>query len=408
MNLAAFAWRNVFRNRRRTTITAGIFCIGTISILLTSGFVFSTFFGLRELTISSEFGHIQVAARGAFEGNEAKALQSGLSTNQLSQILSIASNHEAVRFAMPRIHFDGLISNGEQTVAVRAQGVDGAKESKLSSLFIPIVKGEGYPVQPAEGPSQIMLASGLADHLGAQPGSTVTLLANTPDGALNALDLLVAGIYSTGVPEMDQRAVMLPIETAQQLLRSDRVSRVVVALTGSELTDKVASEMKARLSGFEVKTWSDLAHFYRRVVQLYANVFTVFGLILLAVILLSAVNSMTMNVTERIKETGTFRAFGISSAQVRRSFMLEGAMVGLIGGIVGLVAGTALAIAINMLQIAMPPPPGRNLSYPLFIMLRADVSVALVTGMAVLGGLSAWLPARRAARIRVVEALNHV
>ncbi len=72
MNLQYFAFRNVFRNKRRTFITASIFCVGTISLFLAAGYVFATFHGLRELTISGEFGHLQIGKKDSFEDNEVR------------------------------------------------------------------------------------------------------------------------------------------------------------------------------------------------------------------------------------------------------------------------------------------------------------------------------------------------
>lgn len=408
MNLVRFAWRNVFRNKRRTLITAGIFCVGTVSMLMAAGFIFSTFFGLRELTISSEIGHLQVGVRNVFDRTEEKVMQYGLSAEQLHRINDVTSAMPDVRFTMARISFEGLISNGERTIAIVGSGVDTAKEAKLSSLFVPIVKGAGFPEQQSESATQIMLASELAANLNAKPGDSLTVLSSTVDGALNALDLTVVGIYSTGVPEQDRRSVLIPLRTAQDLLRTSKVSRVVIVLSNTEQTEIVAEQLKAKLGEFDVRTWSDLAFFYHRVVRLYSNVFAVMGTILLAVILLSATNSMIMNVMERVREIGTFRALGISRRQVIISFVNEGAQIGLLGGVAGIVLGVLLASTINFLQIPMPPPPGRNISYPLIIMIRGDFTLLVLVTVVLLGAMSAWLPSYRAARGRVVEALSHV
>lgn len=408
MNLFKFAWRNVFRNKRRTAITAGVFCVGTVSLLLAGGFVFSTFFGLRELTISSEVGHLQLGARGAFDRSEEKVMQYGMTSDQLQRTSEVTDVMREVRFTMARVSFEGLISNGDRTIAVVGSGVETAKEAKLSSMFVPIVKGAGFPEQKSESATQIMLASELANNLGAKLGDSLTVLASTGDGALNALDLSVVGVYSTGVPEQDRRSILIPLRTAQKLLRTEKVSRVVVVLSDTEQTEVVSAQLKAKLSELDVRTWSDLAYFYHRVVRLYSNVFAVMGTILLVVILLSATNSMIMNIMERVREIGTFRALGISSRQVVRSFVIEGSQIGLLGGGVGIVVGTLLAYAINLLQISMPPPPGRNISYPLVIMIRWDFTLLVLVTMVFLGAVSAWLPSRRASRVRIVEALSHV
>src|SRR5690606_10730559 len=107
-----------------------------------------------------------------------------------------------------------------------------------------------------------------------------------------------------------------------------------------------------------------------QVVSLYTALFSVLGVIILAVVLLSGSNAMLMSLMERVREQGTLRAIGIPTHRIFKSFLYEGAIVGLIGGLFGVILTVIIALSINLIGIDMPPPPGRSTPYPLVIFLE--------------------------------------
>lgn len=403
-----FAWRNIRRNRRRTAITCAIIAVGTAALIIATGFVLATFQGLRELTIRTEFGHIQVAAPDYFDGSEHRVMEHGLRQEDAKRVSDLGLASLMVRFSMPRIYFDGLLSSKDRTIAIVGQGVEPQQEAKLSSLFLSVEQGQYFEEATDSSVPEILVASGVAKALGLSPGDEVTLLATTESGALNAIDLRIKGIYSTGIPESDKRAILVTVGSAQQLLSTDKISRMVVVLKDTRDTDAMASQLRQSLPGLDVRKWSDLAVFYHRVVDLYRIIFSVMGAIVVAVVLLSSMNSMLLNIMERVREVGTLRSFGIPKLAISRNFLYEGVMLGLIGSAVGLLLGGITAVAISLSGIQMPPPPGRNVSYPLSILINVDMCLAVILVMTAASALAAWIPARRSARMKIIDALSHV
>lgn len=407
MKWVALAWRNVLRNKRRTTLAALIFAAGTIAVLSATGFVLASFHGLREATIAGQLGHLQIGAPGQFEGFEKTPLATGLQAAEVARIDARLAATPHVRFAMQRIMFEGLIAARDRTLAVVASGVEAQKESRLSGVFAALVAGDSLPAAEEPEQQKIIIAQELAKSLGVRPGDRVIVLATTEKGVLNGLDFEVAGIYRTGVPELDRRSIMIPLASAQALLDTAKVSRVVVVLDDTAATETVAAGLAAASSDFEVRTWIDLAPFYRQVVSLYGNIFGVLGGIIVVVVLLSVANAMLMSLLERVREQGTMRAFGIPAWRIRQNFVMEGAMVGLLGGVAGLAFSALLALAVNIAGIHMPPPPGRTTPYPLQIFVDPLAYGLTLGGMATVGVVAALLSLGAVRRMSILEQLNH-
>jgi putative ABC transport system permease protein len=400
-----FAWRNVLRNARRSLMAGGIVALGTVALLLSIGFVLATFLGLREVTIHSDFGHIQLAAPGGFDC--ATRADAFLTPAEIQAVEAFFEGFPGVRFVMSRLQFEGLASNGETTVAVIGRGVDPGREMRMSTMFAPIEKGLPLPASMQAGNRPALLGSDLAQGLAVRPGDVVTVLATMSGGGINAVDLDVCGNYRTGTPERDARNVMMPLEIARKLIGVAGASRLVVVLNRTETTESVAEALRAEFPELEVKTWRMMSPFYDQVVTLYTNIFTVMSAIIVLVVLLSVGNTMLMTVLERVREVGVMGAMGFSASRIRMGFALEGAIIGLLGSFAGLAVAFVVSIGITALGIEMPPPPGRTTVYPLVILVSWPAYVAVMLLMVLCGVAGAWIPAHHAVRKPIVEALGH-
>lgn len=397
------AWQNVWRNTRRSAMAAGVIGLGAGALAMTVGFMLATFFGLGESTIRTDIGHIQISARGGFE-NETDIAR-GLDDAAQKEIADKLAAIDGVRFSMPRILFDGLASKGNATIAIVGRGVEPMKEQRLSSVFAPLTAGQTLGMKGEH--FEALLGDKLSAKLGWVANDLLTLIGTTEGGSINAVDVTTTGAYNTGVPDRDSRAVMVPLAVAKALLETDRVTRMVVVLKETAMTDRVVTQLKAALPDLDIRDWKMLDPYYQQVVTLYRNIFGVLSLIIIVVVLMSVSNTMMMTVFERIKEIGTLRAIGFSRAELRANFAIEGSFIGVIGGFAGLLFAAALSFAINLSNIQMPPAPGRTASYPLFIFVDGTVYSIVAAIMIACGLIGAWLPAARGSRIGIVEALGH-
>ena len=396
-----FAWANTLRNRRRSAVTAGISALGTAAILLAGGFALYTYQALAESSARTS-GHLIVAKPEQFTRDEDTPLQYGLSDVAALRTKLLAD--DAVRQVLPRVEFNGLISNGDKSTVMIAAGIDPDAEFAVKGPFLTVKAGK---VLTSDQRLHVMLGEGLARSMKAEPGSGLTLLASTTEGALNALDVTVSGIFSTGIPEIDKRLVYTDLATAQKLLVTNRVSSLGVFLDRMAATPAAQQRVQALLPQLKVQTWVDQATFYRSVKELYNRIFGALGVIIGVIVVFVVTNAMAMAVIERTREIGTLRAIGTLPAQLVKSFALEGLVLGGVGAVLGALLALAVTGALLIFPVQMPPPPGRSNGYPLQIAFDGSLYTYTIVAMLALATLaSAWV-ASRTVRRPIVDALAH-
>ncbi|MDH5360784.1 MAG: ABC transporter permease, partial [Gammaproteobacteria bacterium] len=276
-----FAWKNVWRNRRRSMTTAGITAISVCGLLFFGGFVLYTYQSLEEFSARSQ-GHVLIGHAEYFDKEEEAPMSLGLDNWQ--QIRQQLQADEGVRRVLPRIQFSGLISNGEKSTIFIAEGVDARYEFTVSGPFLQVSQGD--VLSPVSGDlPQVMLGLGVAKTLHAKVGDVLTLLSSTSEGALNGIDVEVVGTFGTGVPELDARKLVVGLDTAQALLNSPRVSTLSIYLRHTSNTLNYQQSITKRYPQLASRNWSDLAFFYHKVRDLYNRIFTVIGVVLVLVVM---------------------------------------------------------------------------------------------------------------------------
>ncbi|HYR30015.1 MAG TPA: FtsX-like permease family protein [Thermoanaerobaculia bacterium] len=399
--LVKLALRNIFRNRRRSAITLAVIVFGAIGLILFGGYKAVTFRGLRESTIRGRLGHLQIFGAGHGKGSQ-KPLEHAL--EDVAALRRQIEKDPRVEKTAAQITLMGLISNGDKSETFVATAVEPEKDRAMSGQRV--VEGTLLPDAELDA---VVLGKGLAESLNAKPGDYLTLMTPTVTGSLNAIDVRVAGIFQTGVKELDERAVKMPIAGAQQLLQTTKVEKLLVFLRDTDTTSAVRGDLTRTLGRtVEMKSWSELASFYHQVVLLYNGIFGFLGLIVFAVVVFSVANTIVMSIFERTREIGTLMAIGISRGRVWRMFFLEGLMTGILGGLLGLAAGALLAFLINSGNVMLPPPPGYTVGYKLNILLQTPVLMTAFLISVVTATLSSILPALKASRLKIVDALGHI
>jgi putative ABC transport system permease protein len=415
VNLARLALRNLARNRRRTALSVAIVACGTAAIVLVAGFVRFSFDGLSEAMIRGGLGHLEVAAASEVAGRDAGTLDrpaaSGLAGWR--ELRSELERLPGVAAVGATLHVMGLAQReGGASVSFVGVGVEPERERAMG--FVTRLKaGEALAEEmPEQGADTVLLARGLAESLGAAPGDTVTLLAAGADGMLNALDVRVAGVYTTGVAELDSRFAKLPLVTAARLLQVESVSNLLVVLDDTERTDAAADSVRAlvalRTPPLAVVPWHQRAPFYAQVRELYTGIFRFLGTVVLLLVVLAVSNTLLMAVFERMRELGTLRAIGTTPGQLALLLAAEAAALGVLGAACGAALGAAGVALINRAELQMPPPPGAvdPIDLRLAYVPEAFGGAGLLMVAVLL--VAAIFPIVRAVRVSVVEALGSV
>lgn len=375
---------------------------GVVGLIISGGFIEDIFVRLQEATIHSQLGHLQVYKTGYSKFGRRSPYD-----YLIDEPEAIAYQLEAlpqVSEILLRVEFTGLGNTGRADLPIVGEGVEPDKEARLGT-FLTIIAGRQLTDEDTLG---VLVGEGVARALRLNPSDYLTLLVNTTDGALNSLEFEVVGIFRTFSKDYDDRAVRIPLGAAQELLVSAGVHSLVFSLDATEATERVRSRVKQALppDEFEVFTWFELADFYKQTVELYRRQFGVLQLIILVMVLLSVANSVNMAIYERTGEFGTLMALGDRRRGIFKLILVENGMLGLIGAAVGVGLGVLLAMGISLVGIPMPPPPNSSSGYIAFVRIVPDVLIKAFLVGAVATALAAVLPAHRASRLSVVDALR--
>jgi len=396
------ATRNLMRHRVRTAISLGAIALGVASLLIAGGFTEYMFWAMRESSIQSGLGHIQIARTGFHEAGLSNPSAYVFTANH--DETQVVRNAPGVVVVGERLQLSGLASHDDTTVAFTGEAVDPAAETELSKSLT--VDGEGLSPDDNQG---VILGRGLASALGAKPGDKVVFLANLKGGAVNAVEGRVRGLFATHIKAYDDTAARMTLALGRQLLKTKGSHVWVVALRDTGQTDEAMAYLRAHLAStrYEVASWIDLSDFYRKAVVLLSRQVSVVGVLIAIIIVFGIANTLTMNVLERTAEIGTLMAMGASRANILGLFLLEGLLLGLAGGALGLTSGFVLARILSYVGIPMPPPPGREVGFSAEIILTLPLASWAFAMAAVSTVLASIYPAAKAARLPIVDALRH-
>ena len=197
---------------------------GVVALILAGGFIDWIYWSMRENTIGSRLGHMQIVRSGYFQKGAANPYAYLLPADPaLRKRIARIPGVEAVA---PRLGFSGLISHRNSTIAFLGEGID-PKLEKPFDRFVTITTGN--PLS-ASDPRGIIVGKGLANNLGVKPGDRVVLVTNKPSGGINGVEVNIRGVFSTASKAYDDSSLRVPIAIAQTLLGTSGAHSWVVIL----------------------------------------------------------------------------------------------------------------------------------------------------------------------------------
>lgn len=429
--LMTVAFRNLTRNRKRTAITLAALVMGVGIMVFLRGFVDGQQQMMKDNIAGGRLGGVQVHKKGYLANILSTPIS--LSFPDTPELRAKIMAVKGVVAVAPRIEFGAMLSMPDKKPAPEdgtsldekdfgatsffmATAIDPQTEGKVTWRRLQWMK-EGEMI-PAADAAEVVLNNEFAAGLEAKVHAKGTplpdiqqqaaLLAPDRDGALNGANVVLGGVYGMGSPG-DKRVGLVPLKTAQQLLRMEgEITEYAIRVEPLSEATRVRAELQQALGdGYEVHTWDEIFPFMKELMGTQDFIFGIVTRIFLLVVLLGIVNAMLMSVLERVREIGTMLAVGMKRRQIVSLFLLEGMALGFIGGVIGLAFGAAVTAWAGHVGIELPAP-GATVS----AMLRPTITArylieALV--QAVLGAtIAALWPAFRASALRPVEALQSV
>lgn len=404
------AWRNVVKNRRRSLATMLAVAVGFAAVALFRGYTANTYEGLRQSAIRGEgLGHLTVFKAGWREKGGKDPGRSLFTPAEIETITALARADAQVVLVTPQILVSGLVSNGRSSQIFLAKGVIAEDYAAIAGPPPPSRATQGRWLDP-DADDGILMAGLLARQLDLAPGAEAVMLSTTLEGQMNAMDIRINGTYDTGSDATNDKYLLLPFRAAQALYDTDRADRVVVLLDHWQHTEaarqRLAGQLTAAGLACEIRSWEELSLSYGKVKGMFDMIFLFLFQIVLLIVVMSTINTLTMAVAERTREIGTLRVLGGKRRSISLLFALEGACLGLLGSLAGVglnLVGWALVRILAPTYI----PPGVSAPVALVVDLLPTTMLRLTLFLTLLSMAAAIWPARRAARIAIVDALGH-
>lgn len=406
MTTLRLAWRNLWRNGRRTTLTLGAVALGAAVLVLVRGLVDGLVAGAIRNATDVLVGEVQVHAAG-WLGD--RALHTAL--RDPASLLAAADGAGVA--AAARSYGHGLVAHDTRSAGALFWGVEPGRERAVSALPGHVAAG-AFLGPVARGDA--VVGSALARTLGVGPGDELVVVVQAADGSLGNELLRVGGVLGRVGEGVDRSAVLLHRDDFDRLFVADgRVHEVV--LNGRErlpLAD-LAALARAAAPGADVRTWRELVPMLADMLAMMDTTLLVISGVFGLAAGLGVLNTMLMATWDRMPELGVLKAIGTAPWRLARDVTLEALLLGLGGGAAGVVLGMAVAQLLAVHGIDTRSLAGGDAliaGIPFDPVWRARPSVAagleaLVAMSAASTAAAVW-PAVQAARLRPVEAMTRV
>jgi ABC-type lipoprotein release transport system permease subunit len=397
------AWRNVWRNPRRTAIVVVAVAVGVAGCLFSMALNYGMVVQMIDTAIATDLGHVQIHAAG-FDRDPALGvrLRDGgrAEARALAQIDGVAAWTR-------RVIGQGLVSSPRANVGVRILGVDPAGEARVSLVDDSITRGAWLDGEP----HRVLLGEDLARRLHVDVGDKVVISVQDLAGELTGEAVRVAGLFRTPSSDLDRGTLYLRLDEGQALLGLGKaVSEIVVRAKSRRDVAGVRDALAARLPDVEVRSWEELQPILVYLIHSFDQIgMVVYGAIFVAMAF-GIANVLLMAVYERMREIGILLSVGMGRGRLLAMIVLESLGVTLLG--VGLGLGAAfLAVAALPQGIDLSRWAEGLASFGVGTRIvpvlragdfRVPVAVAVITALVA----SAW-PAWRAARLRPADAVRH-
>ena len=403
------AWRNMWRNWRRTTIAVVAIVLGLILLLMFDGILQGSDQAIFGNAVRFYGGNLQVHAPGYRD--KASRLPM-LPLDDPEAVVKAARALPEVQAVAQRINTAGIIINRGTSVPVAITAVQPDVEAPISMQAESVAQGRF--LLPDDGDA-IYIGKALADRLSVGVGDNVTLLGRSKNETMRQHNFTVVGIYDVHTPEAEKGTVFIPLADAQTLYNlRNQVTEVPIFLKQVGGEAAVMTALQAQLPNYEIDSWQTLRGDLTDTLKTKMAFTSFIGIVVIIIASIGILNLMLMAVFERTREMGVLAALGMKGRQVMGLFLLEGSLIGLVGAVIG--------CGLGLLFIALLGNAGIDLSKmtagmgevavlmsgKLYPVVTASDLVSRAILVVVIAALASLYPAWQASRKEPSKALHHV
>jgi len=409
MNLfLRIAWRNVWRQRRRTLLIAAAMGVMMALLVFYDGLIGGFEQAIYGNAIQLLGGNIQVHAPGYGDTLGSKPL---LPLANPDAVVQATESQPEVVAASKRIVTGGLVTNREGAFAVSIIGIETVKEADITPVADNISKGR-Y-LNPDDG-DMLVIGQGLATAMNIDVGDRITMVGNSKNEQSRQRTMTIAGIYDVGVPSVEKATIYMSLAEAQNLFGLDgQVTEVVVSLKQIGQEPGVIDAINKSAPGYEVETWENSFPELKQTMDMKTGVMGYMGVFMLCIAAIGILNLLMMAVFERTREIGIVGALGLKPREITLLFLLEGTLIGVMGAVMGAVLGTLIngLLSINGLnysQFANLTEYTALISGSIYPQMNLLKVLEHAITVAIIATLAAVYPAIQASQREPAEALHYV
>ncbi len=403
------AWRNMWRNWRRTVIAVVAIVLGLILLLMFDGIIRGSDQAIFGNAVRFYGGNLQVHAPGY---RDKAARLPMLPLDDPAAVVQAARALPDVQAVAERINTAGIIINHGNSVPVAITAIQPDVEAPISLQAENV--SQGRFLKPDDGDA-IFIGKALADRLGVGVGDNVTLLGRSKNESMRQHNFTVVGIYDLHTPDAEKGTVFIPLADAQTLYNlRDQVTEVPIFLKqiGSEAA--VMAALQNQLPNYEIDSWQTLKGDLKETLDAKFAYTSFFGIVVIVIASIGILNLMLMAVFERTREMGVLAALGMKGRQIMRLFLLEGSLIGVVGAVIGSAIGFLLIALMGSAGLDFSKltsgmgEVGVLMSGKLYPTITATDLIIRFIIVVVIAALASLYPAWQASRKEPSQALHHV
>ncbi len=405
------AWRNIWRNPRRTIITISAIAFACLLLVFMLSFQFGSYETMINSSIKIHAGHLQIQAKEYQEKQNIRMVVPN--PEETGRILDNVLYVESYTY---RAKAFSLVSSKNRTYGVMVIGIDPSREKMVSTIKNSIRQGSYLSM---EDKNQAIVGRLLAKNLGVLPGDELTIMGQGRDGSIAATVVSVKGIYASGIDEFDRSSIQIPLTVFQDVYTMDNAVHEVVVI-GDSLRNisKIKKNVQGQLKKLKenefltVLDWEELMPGLRQGIEMDLTMGIVFYLLLIIVVAFSILNTFLMAIFERTKEFGVLMAIGTTPGRITKLLLIESISLTMVGIIAGIFIGSLLTLFFQYHGIDLSGSSELLAQYGISGMIYPKLSLlsALSGPFAVffITVLAALYPALKIRKLQPVEAMLHV
>lgn len=405
------AWRNIWRNPRRTILTIAAIAFACMLLVFMLSFQFGSYETMINFAVKNHTGHLQVQARGYMDKRSIRLVVPDPAA--VGRVLDKTQGVAAYTF---RANAFSLVSSNKRTCGVMVIGIDPVMEARVTSLKKIIRQGSYLSEDDAD---QALVGELLARNLQVGLGDELVLLGQGRDGTIAATVVKVKGIYSLGEDEFDRSSIQITLKNFQDVYSMrGAVHEVVVFGKSTQDVPEIKRAVAANIKSIDknhklvVVDWMELMPGLLQGIQMDLVSGLIFWFILVVVVAFSILNTFLMAILERTREFGVLMAIGTTPRRLTRLLLIESTAITILGIGIGIIVGCLITwyfqvhgVVISgtselLSQYGMP-----ERLYPRLSLLSAFIGPAAVL---VITFITALYPALKVRRLRPVEAMTAV